>query len=187
MAWSAIGSLSLPSTLTPSPLFMSYKQCIKQSLYLWHLSSHPSSLPGFCHVLMPEDQYPKGFAFDTDDVNFQTDNLCFVGLMSMIDPPRAAVPDAVGKCRSAGIKVNPIHTPRESFQDSLINSWFIWFILIHLSFISQVVKSKSPAIPLISLFFCRFSFRSSWWLVITQLQPRPSLKVWASSPRATRR
>ncbi|KAM7421145.1 hypothetical protein PAMA_015348 [Pampus argenteus] len=60
---------------------------------------------GFCHVMLPEDQYPKGFAFDTDDVNFQTDNLCFVGLMSMIDPPRAAVPDAVGKCRSAGIKV----------------------------------------------------------------------------------
>uniref|UniRef100_A0AAX7TSY1 Sodium/potassium-transporting ATPase subunit alpha n=1 Tax=Astatotilapia calliptera TaxID=8154 RepID=A0AAX7TSY1_ASTCA len=60
---------------------------------------------GFCHVLLPEDQYPKGFAFDTDDVNFQTDNLCFVGLISMIDPPRAAVPDAVGKCRSAGIKV----------------------------------------------------------------------------------
>uniref|UniRef100_A0AAQ5XFE5 Sodium/potassium-transporting ATPase subunit alpha n=1 Tax=Amphiprion ocellaris TaxID=80972 RepID=A0AAQ5XFE5_AMPOC len=60
---------------------------------------------GFCHLFMPEDKYPKGFAFDTDDVNFQTDNLCFVGLMSMIDPPRAAVPDAVGKCRSAGIKV----------------------------------------------------------------------------------
>ncbi|MEQ2170782.1 Sodium/potassium-transporting ATPase subunit alpha-3, partial [Goodea atripinnis] len=60
---------------------------------------------GFCHLFMPEDKYPKGFAFDTDDVNFQTDDLCFVGLMSMIDPPRAAVPDAVGKCRSAGIKV----------------------------------------------------------------------------------
>uniref|UniRef100_A0AAR2K563 Sodium/potassium-transporting ATPase subunit alpha n=1 Tax=Pygocentrus nattereri TaxID=42514 RepID=A0AAR2K563_PYGNA len=60
---------------------------------------------GFCHLFLPEDQYPKGFAFDTDDVNFQTDNLCFIGLMSMIDPPRAAVPDAVGKCRSAGIKV----------------------------------------------------------------------------------
>ncbi|GAA6070354.1 sodium/potassium-transporting ATPase subunit alpha-3a, partial [Tachysurus ichikawai] len=60
---------------------------------------------GFCHVFLNKDQYPKGFAFDTDDVNFQTDNLCFVGLMSMIDPPRAAVPDAVGKCRSAGIKV----------------------------------------------------------------------------------
>ena len=31
--------------------------------------------------------------------------MTFVGLMSMIDPPRAAVPDAVAKCRSAGIKV----------------------------------------------------------------------------------
>jgi sodium/potassium-transporting ATPase subunit alpha len=37
--------------------------------------------------------------------NFSLENLCFVGLMSMIDPPRAAVPDAVSKCRSAGIKV----------------------------------------------------------------------------------
>ena len=56
-------------------------------------------------MFLPEDKYPKGFAFDADEVNFETDNLCFVGLMSMIDPPRAAVPDAVGKCRSAGIKV----------------------------------------------------------------------------------
>lgn len=62
-------------------------------------------LPGFCHLYLPEEQFPEGFQFDTDDVNFSTENLCFVGLMSMIDPPRAAVPDAVGKCRSAGIKV----------------------------------------------------------------------------------
>lgn len=34
------------------------------------------------------------------------ENLCFAGLISMIDPPRTAVPEAVGKCRSAGIKVN---------------------------------------------------------------------------------
>uniref|UniRef100_A0AAR2JLI9 Sodium/potassium-transporting ATPase subunit alpha n=1 Tax=Pygocentrus nattereri TaxID=42514 RepID=A0AAR2JLI9_PYGNA len=60
---------------------------------------------GFCHFCLPEEQFPEGFQFDTDDVNFPTENLCFVGLMSMIDPPRAAVPDAVGKCRSAGIKV----------------------------------------------------------------------------------
>ena len=28
-----------------------------------------------------------------------------MGLISMIDPPRAAVPDAVAKCRTAGIRV----------------------------------------------------------------------------------
>merc|ERR1712020_782886 len=60
---------------------------------------------GFCDLLLPADQYPEGYPFDCDDVNFPIDNLRFVGLMSMIDPPRAAVPDAVAKCRSAGIKV----------------------------------------------------------------------------------
>lgn len=40
-----------------------------------------------------------------EEVNFPVEGLCFIGLVSMIDPPRAAVPDAVAKCRSAGIKV----------------------------------------------------------------------------------
>ncbi|XP_025029364.1 sodium/potassium-transporting ATPase subunit alpha-2-like isoform X2 [Python bivittatus] len=60
---------------------------------------------GFCHCYLPERQFPRGFKFDVDKPNFPTTKLCFVGLISMIDPPRAAVPDAVGKCRSAGIKV----------------------------------------------------------------------------------
>jgi len=62
---------------------------------------------GFCHFYLPADKYPKGFTFNTEDdePNFPTDGLTFVGLISMIDPPRAAVPDAVAKCRSAGIKV----------------------------------------------------------------------------------
>ncbi|KAJ6637038.1 Sodium/potassium-transporting ATPase subunit alpha [Pseudolycoriella hygida] len=60
---------------------------------------------GFCDFMLPSDKFPNGFKFNTDDPNFPTDNLRFVGLMSMIDPPRAAVPDAVAKCRSAGIKV----------------------------------------------------------------------------------
>merc|ERR1712168_1111413 len=60
---------------------------------------------GFAHFYLDQTSFPEGFQFDTEDVNFPTENLCFVGLMSMIDPPRAAVPDAVSKCRSAGIKV----------------------------------------------------------------------------------
>nr|ABO61333.1 Na+/K+ ATPase alpha subunit [Doryteuthis opalescens] len=60
---------------------------------------------GFCDYILPTESFPPGFQFDGDEVNFPLTGLRFVGLMSMIDPPRAAVPDAVGKCRSAGIKV----------------------------------------------------------------------------------
>jgi len=63
---------------------------------------------GFCHYYLPADQFPVGYNFDPEaepEPNFPLKDLCFVGLMSMIDPPRAAVPDAVSKCRSAGIKV----------------------------------------------------------------------------------
>uniref|UniRef100_A0A3Q2Q9I2 Sodium/potassium-transporting ATPase subunit alpha n=1 Tax=Fundulus heteroclitus TaxID=8078 RepID=A0A3Q2Q9I2_FUNHE len=60
---------------------------------------------GFCHLNLSSSQFPRGFTFDGEVPNFPTEQLCFLGLISMIDPPRAAVPDAVGKCRSAGIKV----------------------------------------------------------------------------------
>merc|ERR1719309_984111 len=60
---------------------------------------------GFCDFVLPKDKYRTGYPFDPDEENFPLEGLRFVGLMSMIDPPRAAVPDAVVKCRSAGIKV----------------------------------------------------------------------------------
>ncbi|KAI1305853.1 Sodium/potassium-transporting ATPase subunit alpha [Halotydeus destructor] len=60
---------------------------------------------GFSDMKLPADKFPPGFKFDCEEVNFPLENLRFVGLISMIDPPRAAVPDAVAKCRSAGIKV----------------------------------------------------------------------------------
>merc|ERR1740128_793949 len=60
---------------------------------------------GFCDFILPKNEYPNGYPFDPEEENFPLEGLRFVGLMSMIDPPRAAVPDAVIKCRSAGIKV----------------------------------------------------------------------------------
>lgn len=56
-------------------------------------------------MFLPSDKFPLGYKFDSDEPNFPLSGMRFVGLMSMIDPPRAAVPDAVAKCRSAGIKV----------------------------------------------------------------------------------
>lgn len=60
---------------------------------------------GFCDLSLDINKYPKGYTFDNENPNFPLENLRFIGLVSMIDPPRAAVPDAVAKCRSAGIKV----------------------------------------------------------------------------------
>merc|ERR1711912_94044 len=60
---------------------------------------------GFCHCWLDKEKYPIGYQFDTEAENYPMHDLTFVGLISMIDPPRAAVPDAVAKCRSAGIKV----------------------------------------------------------------------------------
>merc|ERR1719450_1989971 len=80
------------------------------SLFNWaydELGGLGERVLGFAHYYLPAEDFPKGFAFDTEseNVNFPVNGLCFVGLISMIDPPRAAVPDAVVKCRSAGIKV----------------------------------------------------------------------------------
>ncbi|CAB4053963.1 ATP1A [Lepeophtheirus salmonis] len=60
---------------------------------------------GFCDLNLPLEKYPIGYCFDTDEINFTTENLRFLGLISLIDPPRATVPSAVEKCRTAGIKV----------------------------------------------------------------------------------
>jgi sodium/potassium-transporting ATPase subunit alpha len=60
---------------------------------------------GFCDYMLPQDKYPKGYTFDSDNTEFIKDGLTFVGLISMIDPPRPGVPDAVQMCRDAGIKV----------------------------------------------------------------------------------
>ena len=70
-----------------------------------HLGGLGERVLGFCDFELSVEEYPVGYPFNSDEINFPIDNLRFVGIMSMIDPPRAAVPDAVSKCRSAGIKV----------------------------------------------------------------------------------
>lgn len=69
------------------------------------LGGYGERVLGFCDFRYDSEKYPKGYEFDNENVNFELEGLRFIGLMSMIDPPRAAVPGAVEKCRSAGIKV----------------------------------------------------------------------------------
>ncbi|XP_054716444.1 sodium/potassium-transporting ATPase subunit alpha-like [Uloborus diversus] len=60
---------------------------------------------GFGDYLLPKNEFPAEYEFNSEEQNFPLEGLRFLGLMGMRDPPRAAVPDAVAKCRSAGIKV----------------------------------------------------------------------------------
>lgn len=73
-------------------------------LILEQLGNYGERVLGFCELPLGSD-YPLGFKFVTEKPNFPMKGLCFIGLMSMIDPPRPAVPDAVAKCRTAGIRV----------------------------------------------------------------------------------
>ncbi|XP_076222998.1 sodium/potassium-transporting ATPase subunit alpha [Nomia melanderi] len=62
----------------------------------------------YCDLQLHNDMYGPDFKFNTDiasTYNFPTKGYRFVGLISLIDPPRPAVPEAVRKCRTAGIKV----------------------------------------------------------------------------------
>ena len=59
----------------------------------------------FCDRPLPDDQFPHNYAFDASQENFPTRNLRFLGLVSLIDPPKASVPDAISRCQSAGIKI----------------------------------------------------------------------------------
>lgn len=60
---------------------------------------------GFADLVLPQSSYPGNYIYNTDKLNFPLTGLRFCGLMSMIDPARPGVPDAVLKCKSAGIRV----------------------------------------------------------------------------------
>jgi len=71
---------------------------------------------GFASLELDEQEFPKDFKWQTEDpYNFPVGatggppiaqrKLCFLGCISMIDPPRPGVPAAISKCDSAGIQV----------------------------------------------------------------------------------
>jgi sodium/potassium-transporting ATPase subunit alpha len=57
---------------------------------------------GCCKQSLIQD---PNFVFDAESENFQLTNLTFVGLISLMDPPREDVFDAVQVCKKASIKV----------------------------------------------------------------------------------
>merc|ERR1711962_346009 len=60
---------------------------------------------GFCDLMLPSDKYPEGYKFTSDEVEIPSEGLRFVGIMSLKDPLRPDIPDAISKCLTAGIRV----------------------------------------------------------------------------------
>ncbi|XP_015599395.1 sodium/potassium-transporting ATPase subunit alpha [Cephus cinctus] len=69
------------------------------------LANNGERVLGLADLELDPVQFPQGFQFNADPPNFPVHDLRLVGLISMMDPPRPPVPDAVYKCRYAGIKV----------------------------------------------------------------------------------
>ncbi|KAG9294975.1 hypothetical protein G9A89_017769 [Geosiphon pyriformis] len=59
----------------------------------------------FAQLLLPRSQYPENYVFKKEDKNYPLDGFCFVGLVSLEDPPKHGVREAIGRCRTAGIRV----------------------------------------------------------------------------------
>ena len=60
------------------------------------LGSYGERVLGCCDMELPPEEFPQGFEFSSEEPpNFPLENLRFVGLVALIDPPRAAVPEAV--------------------------------------------------------------------------------------------
>jgi len=55
--------------------------------------------------LLPADKYPVEHVFSKNDEGYPISGYCFVGLVSLEDPPKHGVREAIGTLRLAGIKV----------------------------------------------------------------------------------
>ena len=55
--------------------------------------------------LLPGNEYPVDYPFSKADDQYPVGEYCFVGLISLEDPPKHGVREAIGTLRLAGIKV----------------------------------------------------------------------------------
>ncbi|KAG6836592.1 hypothetical protein H0H93_006335 [Arthromyces matolae] len=70
-----------------------------------YMASRGHRVIACAQYLLPEDQYPADYAFSKKETNYPSSDYCFVGLVSLEDPPKHGVREAIGKLRLAGIKV----------------------------------------------------------------------------------
>ncbi len=75
------------------------------SFFQESLAENGECVIAVCTKILDNSQFPRDYKFNPDELNFPTTDLCFLGLISLIDPPRTEVKDTIQVCNAAGIKV----------------------------------------------------------------------------------
>lgn len=61
---------------------------------------------GFARLLLEKEKFPKEFVFDLKNPQeLPFGPFEFLGLVSLVDPPKVEVPSAIKKCQTAGVKI----------------------------------------------------------------------------------
>lgn len=79
------------------------------------MASRGHRVIGCAQHLLPGDLYPEDYAFSQKDVQYPSDGYCFVSLVSLEDPPKHGVREAIGTLRLAGIKIMMVTGEHEAF------------------------------------------------------------------------
>ncbi|KAI0035024.1 aminophospholipid-transporting P-type ATPase [Vararia minispora EC-137] len=70
-----------------------------------YMASRGHRVIGCAQYLCPGDKYPVHFGFSKNEANYPAEDYIFTGLVSLEDPPKHGVREAIGTLRLAGIKV----------------------------------------------------------------------------------
>lgn len=70
-----------------------------------YMASRGHRVIGCAQKELNEDKYPEGHVFSKQEADDISHGLCFVGLVSLEDPPKHGVREAIGTLRLAGIRV----------------------------------------------------------------------------------
>ncbi|XP_045766426.1 sodium/potassium-transporting ATPase subunit alpha-B-like isoform X2 [Maniola jurtina] len=70
-----------------------------------NLANTGERILAFADCVLDPEEFPLDYKFDTENVNFPLDNLRFLGLIGLKDPPREEVRFAIQRVREAGVRV----------------------------------------------------------------------------------
>ncbi|PCH38584.1 aminophospholipid-transporting P-type ATPase [Wolfiporia cocos MD-104 SS10] len=85
------------------PITDDFKQAYDEAYN--YMASRGHRVIACAQMLLPSDPYDASYPFSKNDGHYPGEDYCFCGLISLEDPPKHGVREAIGTLRLAGIKV----------------------------------------------------------------------------------